>query len=146
MFPLTGLSILFTALLIIVFLCLGLIVLLGILICRRFNWNHPPTAPTTNTTPVSQQSLPPDQFREVTLGTSIAIWGLAFAFAVYASDVIKNSNLLLEGIAVYILAFVMLYLGFAGNRRPDNIRRIRRWLYPLIVIIVIVILVSFCMR
>ena len=146
MFPLTDLSMLFTALLIIAFLCLGLVVLLGILICRRFNWNHPPAAPTTNTTPIPQQPLPPDQFREVILGTSIAIWGLAFAFAVYASDIIKNNHLFLQGIAVYILALVTLYLGFANNRRPDNIRRIRKWFYPLIVITVIIILVSFYVK
>jgi Flp pilus assembly protein TadB len=36
MFPLTDLSLLFTALLIIAFLCFGLIVLVGMMICKRF--------------------------------------------------------------------------------------------------------------
>jgi membrane protein implicated in regulation of membrane protease activity len=160
MFPLTDLSILFIALLIVALLCLGLIVLMGMLICRMCKRNNrlqdtPIQATNPSPAPVQQQSVQPDISenidnlrREVILGTYVAICGLAFAFAIYAVQTIL-SNHYLQGIIVLVLSIVMLSLGDPRRRRQigERLRHHTRLLniaYNIGLIVLIVLVVITC--
>lgn len=53
--------------------------------------------------------------KEIGLGTSIGIWGLALVVLIYSRDVILGN--ILQGIAGYILALVLLILGYPVVRK-----------------------------
>jgi hypothetical protein len=122
MFPLTDLSILFTALLIIALLCIGLIVLLGILICkkscreRNIPLNLPPVENQAQATPSSQLTSAPSDLenikKEVILGTNIAIYGLAFAISIYAVQNLTSNTIRNQwyGFMGWLIALIMLSL------------------------------------
>lgn len=148
MFPLTDLSILFTALLIIAAICLGLLVLLGMLISKRFNGSNPPPNPQP-VNPQNNAPQPPNQLQDViekldgvkkdiVLGTNAAIFGLAFAFAVFSTQIIFRN--VLQGLIGIVLSFIMLEFGYPKNRKwiHENYKRFS-WLFYSIIIILLII-------
>jgi hypothetical protein len=149
MFPLTDLNVLFVTILVIAFICLGLLILLGITICKRFRENNPaipPTPPTPTPLPTPPQTNQLKDVidkldsakKEIVLGTNVAISSLAFAFAVYSTQTIFRN--VLQGLVGIILAFIMLIIAYPNNRKwiHENFKRLR-WLFYFILGILIII-------
>ncbi len=107
--------------------CLGLLAVLAIFVLRPKHDrgqidNNSPNVPNplqNNATQINQPSSTNERLdrtdKEMGLGTAIGIWGLALAFTIYSGNIILGN--ILQGIAGFILATVLLVLGFPKVRK-----------------------------
>jgi hypothetical protein len=107
--------------------CLGLVVVLAIFVLgqRRDKGqlsNNPPNIGSSLQKDTGQINQPQNIIerldktdKEIGLGTSIGIWGLALVVLIYSRDVILGN--ILQGVAGFVLALVLLILGYPKVRK-----------------------------
>jgi hypothetical protein len=165
MFP----SILFIALMITTLAFLGISVLIGLFICKRYSRNNTfqniepltppaiaPTPPVTNLPRPEPPTLHPGDLdalkKEVILGTNIAIYSLAFGLVIFAISNLLNAAIVNKWIGFALWFYALIILSFAEpivrrwiTRRPNrffqsmNFARILFWVILISGTIVILI-------
>lgn len=147
MFPLTDLSILFMSLLIIAVLCIGLLALLGLCICKRHQENeHPQKQPTNMNQPLSPQPPQKDGSqteeirRELRFGTTLAIEGIGLAITIYGVNTFVSN--ILSGLSGILLGIITFILGYFSGRDDVRqwIRAHRQHAFTLMLVIVCLVL------
>jgi hypothetical protein len=130
--------------------CLGLMILLGLGIRGGFNRNNPPTPIVPPPIGEKPDSLPKEFLsnfeglrKEIVLGTSIAIYGLSFAFFIYFIGMLRTN--VLQGFAGLILAIITLYFGNPNTRRWIAANRSKAWtiLIAILILLFVIIILSF---
>jgi hypothetical protein len=124
------------ALIVIAFALLGVFILFGLLICKGFGSKveASPQATTLKPNPTNNPSEPEQGVmeklntihKEAVLGTSVAIYGLAFAIVIYSITIIFDN--FLQGVVGLILAYNIYWLGDLRNRNQVNQnKKLYRW-------------------
>lgn len=128
-------------------ICIGLLILLGLCICKFFNKINIPLNPQNinQQSPAQTSDEKPEQGKgeeETILGTSVTIYGLAFAVSLYALSIIHDN--LLRGLVTLVMSIILLLLGFPKSRKwvYKNGKRFNKVLWLIILLLLAMYMLS----